>query len=152
MKQKSTLELQNFVPYRLSVLTNRISALIATAYGDSFGIRIPEWRTIAVLGETSGLTNSQIAERTAMDKVTVSRAVRDLVQKRLVARRTSRKDRRVVHLKLTLQGKNVYLQIVPMALSYEAQILGILDESEREHFDRLIAKLQHGVDELSAGT
>ncbi|MXW54875.1 MAG: MarR family transcriptional regulator [Gammaproteobacteria bacterium] len=151
MKQKSTLELQNFMPYRLSVLTNRISTLISTAYSESFGIRIPEWRTIAVLGDTSRLTNSQIAERTAMDKVTVSRAVRDLVQKRLVARRTSRKDRRVVYLNLTREGKSVYLQIVPMALRYEAQILGILEENEREYLDHLLTKLQLGVDELSAG-
>lgn len=137
------------MPYRLSVLTNRISALISTAYSESFGIRIPEWRTIAVLGDTSRLTNSQIAERTAMDKVTVSRAVRDLVHKRLVARRTSSKDRRVVHLNLTREGRSVYLQIVPMALRYEAQILGILDENEREQLDRILTKLQHGVDDLS---
>ena len=151
MKQKSTLVLQNFMPYRLSVLTNRISALIASAYSESFGIRIPEWRAIAVLGESTGLTNSQVAERTAMDKVTVSRAVRDLVQKRLVSRRTSPKDGRVVHLNLTRAGRNVYLNIVPMALRYETQVLQVLNEQERKNLDELIDKLQRGVDDLVAG-
>ena len=136
------------MPYRLSVLTNRISALIASAYSESFGIRIPEWRTIAVLGESTGLANSQVAERTAMDKVTVSRAVRDLVQKRLVSRRTSPKDGRVVHLNLTRAGRNVYLNIVPMALSYETQVLQVLNEEERKNLDELIDKLQQGVDSL----
>ena len=149
MKQKSTLALQNFMPYRLSVLTNRISALIATAYSESFGIRIPEWRTIAVLGESSGLTHSQVAERTAMDKVTVSRAVRDLVQKQFVSRLPSQRDRRVVHLNLTQEGRDVYLNIVPMALGYETQVLQVLTEKERDSLDELIDKLQRGVDDLS---
>lgn len=149
MKQKSTLELRNFMPYRISVLSNRISALIATAYSDSFGIRIPEWRAIAVLGDYPGLTNSQIAIRTAMDKVTVSRAVRDLVHKRLVVRTTSQIDRRVKHLSLTQKGQQVYLDIVPMALQYETRVLEILNVEEREHLDHLISKLQKGVDELS---
>ena len=138
------------MPYRLSVLTNRISALIATAYGEAFGIRIPEWRTIAVLGESPGLTHSQVAERTAMDKVTVSRAARDLVQKRLVSRKTSPKDGRVVHLNLTREGRDVYLNIVPMALHYETQVLQVLNEKERESFDELIDKLHQGVDDLVA--
>lgn len=138
------------MPYRLSVLTNRISALIATAYSESFGIRIPEWRTIAVLGESPGLTHSEVAERTAMDKVTVSRAVRDLVQKQFVSRTTSWKDRRAAHLHLTPAGKDVYLNIVPMALSYEARVFQVLDEQERASLGVLIDKLQRGVDELSA--
>ncbi len=149
MKQKSTLVLHNFMPYRLSVLTNRISALIATAYSESFGIRIPEWRTIAVLGESPGLTHSQVAERTAMDKVTVSRAVRDLVQKQFVSRLTSKTDRRVVHLNLTQEGRGVYLNIVPMALGYETQVLQVLTMKERKRLDELIDKLQRGVDDLS---
>ena len=55
----------------------------------------------------------------------------------------------MVHLNLTREGRSVYLQIVPMALRYEAQILGILDENEREQLDRILTKLQHGVDDLS---
>lgn len=137
------------MPYRLSVLTNRISALIATAYSEFFGIRIPEWRTIAVLGESPGLTHSQVAERTAMDKVTVSRAVRDLVQKQFVSRLTSKTDRRVVHLNLTQEGRGVYLDIVPMALGYETKLLQVLTMEERKRLDELIDKLQRGVDELS---
>ena len=137
------------MPYRLSVLTNRISALIATAYSESFGIRIPEWRTIAVLGESPGLTHGQVAERTAMDKVTVSRAVRDLVQKQFVSRLTSKTDRRVVHLNLTHEGRGVYLNIVPMALGYETQVLRVLTLKERKRLDELIDKLQRGVDDLS---
>ncbi|MCY4144733.1 MAG: MarR family winged helix-turn-helix transcriptional regulator [Gammaproteobacteria bacterium] len=148
MKQKSNLTLQKFLPYRLSVLTNSISALIATSYSESFGIRIPEWRAIAVLGESPGLTSSQIVQRTAMDKVTVSRTVRNLANKKLISKSASATDRRVSHLHLTASGKNVYEQIVPMALEFERQFLQVLDVREQSVLDKLIDKLQKGVDEL----
>ena len=44
------LKLEHFVPYRLSVLTNIVSSAIAGAYAARFGLSIPEWRVIAVLG------------------------------------------------------------------------------------------------------
>ena len=86
MRNKSRLYLDAFTPYRLSVLTNRISSAIARHYSERFDLSIPEWRVMAVLGETPGLSARQVAERTAMDKVQVSRAVQSLL-----ARETSDK-------------------------------------------------------------
>ncbi len=148
MKQKSTLTLQEFLPYRLSVLTNSVSALIATSYSESFGIRIPEWRAIAVLGESPGITSSQIVQRTAMDKVSVSRTVQSLTTKKLIYKRSSATDRRVSHLRLTSKGRNVYEQIVPMALEFERKFLRALSSQEQVVLDRLIHKLQESVNGL----
>ena len=80
------LDLDAFMPYRLSVLTNRVSSAIARHYSERFGLSIPEWRVMAVLGETPGLSARDVAERTAMDKVQVSRAVQSL----LAAKRLTR--------------------------------------------------------------
>ncbi|HEY0524553.1 MAG TPA: MarR family transcriptional regulator, partial [Stellaceae bacterium] len=44
------LELERFLPYRLSVVSNRISATIARLYARRFDLTIPEWRLMAVLG------------------------------------------------------------------------------------------------------
>ena len=44
------LELDRFLPYRLSVLSNRISQDIARLYVERFGLGITEWRVLAVLG------------------------------------------------------------------------------------------------------
>ena len=49
-KTAQRLRLESFVPYRLSVLTNRMSNEIARHYSDRFGLSIPEWRVIAVSG------------------------------------------------------------------------------------------------------
>jgi DNA-binding MarR family transcriptional regulator len=73
------LELESFLPYRLSVLSNTVSGVIARSYSERFGLSIPEWRVMAVLGRYPGLPAADIAVRTAMDKVQVSRAVARLV-------------------------------------------------------------------------
>src|SRR5438445_5347964 len=69
------LELERFLPYRLSVLTNRISTAIARVYVRRFGLTVPEWRVMAVLGRFGEMPANAVCERTAMDKVRVSRAV-----------------------------------------------------------------------------
>ena len=152
MKQKSSLRLHEFLPYRLSVLSNRISSLIATTYESRFGLRIPEWRVVAVLGETPGLNATEIAYRTAMDKVAVSRAVSDLVKKNFVYRGASQSDGRVSHLYLTDAGNNIYVEIVPLALGYEERIFSILEEDSLNALGEFIDDLMQRIDELAKPT
>ena len=70
--------LEDFLPYRLSVAANRVSRRFADRYGAAFGLSIPEWRVMAVLGRFGRLPGREIAACTAMDKVKVSRAVQGL--------------------------------------------------------------------------
>ena len=53
-KTDGRLVLEDFVPYRLSVLTNRVSHAIAREYGARFGLSIAEWRVMAVLDKRLG--------------------------------------------------------------------------------------------------
>src|SRR3546814_12999639 len=46
----AVLDLERFLPYRLSVLSNRVSQTIADFYVERFGLAVTEWRVIAVLG------------------------------------------------------------------------------------------------------
>jgi hypothetical protein len=68
-KEHAHWELDRFLPYRLSILSNRISQTIAGAYARRFGLGVTEWRVIAVLGRYPGLSANGVAARTAMDKV-----------------------------------------------------------------------------------
>lgn len=138
----STLNLDRFVPYRLSVVTNRVSSAIARHYSERFGLSIPEWRVIAVLGQTPGLSARAVAERTAMDKVQVSRAVRALVAAGRLTRKPHARDGRATVLALSRKGAAIYAEIVPLALDLERQFLAALTVGERRSLDRLLAKLQ----------
>ena len=136
-----TLELDRFLPYRLSVLANTMSVAIAAAYAERFGLSIPEWRVMAVLAQEPGLSAAQVATRTAMDKVAVSRAVASLTRTRRVERRLERSDRRRSRLQLTPKGRNVYREVVPFALAYEDEVLRGLPAQARQELDVLLDDL-----------
>jgi DNA-binding MarR family transcriptional regulator len=146
----AALDLERFLPYRLSVLSNRVSQCIAQAYAARFGIGITEWRAIAVLGRDPGLSANEVAERTAMDKVAVSRAVSRLLERGLVQRGTHDDDRRRSVLELSDAGYAIYDEVVPLARSYEQRLLAGLDANERAALDHLLAKLAFATDALQA--
>lgn len=139
---KLKLQLAGFLPFRLSVLTNTVSSAIAAGYAQRFGISIPEWRVIAVLAESSGLAAAEVAQRTVMDKVAVSRAASALLRRRLLRRQVSRHDRRRSELTLSAAGLAVYDQIVPMALGYEKALLTAITVTERRQLNAVLRKLQ----------
>lgn len=140
-KPTDSLLLAEFLPYRLSVLSNRISRSIADGYEGKFQLTLPEWRVMAVLGEEPDLSAGQVADRTAMDKVAVSRAVNKLLEMGRIERHFANEDRRRSVLALSDKGQEVYREIVPIALGYEAKLLEQFSEKEREQLETLLTKL-----------
>lgn len=135
------LHLEHFIPFRLSVLSNVVSTNIARAYAREFDLSIPEWRVLAVLARYPDLSAVDVAERTAMDKVAVSRAVQSLLKARRLARTYDRGDRRRSVLRLSASGRAVYTRIAPLALGYEKKLLATLSAPDRQMLDRLITQL-----------
>ena len=136
-----TLELERFLPYRLSVLSNTVSQAIAAIYERRFGLSVTEWRVMAVLGRSEGLSAREVAERTAMDKVAVSRALARLIAAGRVRRMVAPHDKRQSVLQLTPKGWKVYDQVAPLALEHERRLLAHLDSDEREWLGRILDKL-----------
>lgn len=138
---ETTLELERFLPYRLSVLSNTVSAAIAEAYSERYDLKIPEWRVMAVLGRYPGISAAEVAERTAMDKVAVSRAVSRLLASGRIRRSFADADRRRSILNLSAAGRRIYGSIAPILLRYEAELLSALDEEEQAHLATMLSRL-----------
>ncbi|HVP85209.1 MAG TPA: MarR family winged helix-turn-helix transcriptional regulator [Rhizomicrobium sp.] len=147
---KPQLNLDTFLPYRLSVLSNRVSDAIARQYSERFNLSIPEWRIIAVLGQSPDLSARDVAARTAMDKVQVSRAVTSLVSAKRVARTEDATDARITRLTLTARGRAIYEEVAPLALHLESLLLSSLSAQERTTLRDLMHKLDRQVSLLSA--
>ncbi|HMB58213.1 MAG TPA: MarR family winged helix-turn-helix transcriptional regulator [Arenimonas sp.] len=139
--EHAVLELDRFLPYRLSVLSNRISQDIAQLYGERFDLNVTEWRILAVLGRYPDLSANEVAERTAMDKVAVSRAVTSLLASGRLKRQLHGDDRRRSVLKLSAKGYRVYDEVAPLALAYERRLLEGLRDDERAALDRLLTRM-----------
>jgi len=139
----SRFELEHFLPYRLSLLTNTVSQGIASGYQREHELTVTEWRILAVLGRFPGRTASEVVERTAMDKVAISRAVKSLMKRGLLTRKTDSFDRRRRQLLISEGlGRRVLEEVVPTAQNYEKELLGALNKAERTHLDKLLGKLQ----------
>jgi DNA-binding MarR family transcriptional regulator len=136
------LQLEHFLPYRLSVLSNTISSAIAAGYSRQFDLSIPEWRVLAVLAIEPGLSAAEVAARTAMDKVAVSRAVARLLRRGRIERSFARDDRRRSELRLSHAGESVYREVVPLARRYESALLQALEPHERTALDELLTRLR----------
>ncbi len=136
-----SLRLEDFLPYRLSVLSNTVSGAIAEAYAARYGLSINEWRVMAILGRFPGSSAAEVADRAAMDKVAVSRAVSRLLEAGRIDRSTDAHDRRRSVLELSAAGRRIYRSITPVLLDYERALLHPLSARERRQLDRILSKL-----------
>ena len=140
-KKTTGLSLDDFMPYRLSVLSNAVSRSIAGIYEKEFDITIGQWRVIAVLGEATALTSTEVATRTVMEKPAVSRATASLLERGLIDRTPDNADRRRAPLKLTRAGRAIYDAVIPLALECERELLSSLSGEEVTQLRTLLDKL-----------
>jgi DNA-binding MarR family transcriptional regulator len=135
------LKLENFLPYRLAVLSNTVSTTVARAYDKRFNVSIPEWRVIAILGRFPGLSAVEVAERTMLDKVAVSRAVTKLIKKGRIDRVFADADKRRSILNLTDEGHKLHDEIATLALDFERDLVEGLSAEELDQLNSLMERL-----------
>src|SRR5574338_369887 len=139
--EHAPLQLEHFLPYRLSILSNTISQTIADDYQSRHDLSVTEWRVMAVLARFEGLSAREVAERTAMDKVAVSRALARLVAAGRVDRTVHDNDKRRSVLKLSAAGWAIHDDVAPMARAREREVLAKLDAEERQWLERILDDL-----------
>lgn len=141
-KRADVLSLAKFLPYQLSITSNAVSNRIAQVYRCEFGLKVTEWRVMAVLGDGGALTQRQLTERTLMDKVAVNRACKVLEQRGLASREPNAQDGRSHMLALTSDGWTMHDRIVPLARDMERRLLSQLNAEERVTFESLLLRLR----------
>ena len=138
--------LAQFLPYQLSIASNAVSAFIAERYRKRFGLKITEWRVMAVLGDTSlsegGMTQRELTEVTLMDKVAVNRACKVLEDRGLIARAPNAADGRSHIMILTSEGQCVHQEVLPLALETEREILADFTEEQQHQLGQMLEQLR----------
>ena len=135
------LILEEFLPYRLAVLSNTVSTTVARAYDKRFSVSIPEWRVIAILGRFPGLSAVEVAERTMMDMVAVSRAVTKLVKNGRIDREFADADKRRSILNLSQEGQQLHDEIAELALQFERDLLEGFNDDEIDGLNKTMERL-----------
>jgi DNA-binding MarR family transcriptional regulator len=142
------LKLEDFLPYRLTVLAETVSQSLAHLYADRYGISISEWRVVATLGQFQTMTAKDIGRHSRMHKTKVSRAVALLEDKGLVRREVNREDLRQAFLTLTGRGRKIYASLVPDALAFSRSLAEVLSAPERDVLEAILPRLMQRSEEL----
>ncbi len=141
---KSEYQLSGFLPYQLSIASNAVSGLIAERYRTRFGLKIMEWRVMAVLGdaEAGRLTQRDLTEVTLMDKVAVNRACKVLEERGLIQRVQNEKDGRSHLLRLTGEGEAIHREVMPLAKATERELFEGFDAQEEAMLRSMLERMR----------
>lgn len=142
--------LNQFLPYQLSITSNAVSGRIALEYRQRFGLSVPEWRVMAVLGDSGPLTQRDLTRLTVMDKVAVNRACKVLEERGLASRQPNAQDGRSHLLELTAEGVRMHDEIMPLALEMERRLFANFSPEEIAQFRHLLERVRGEVNDLDA--
>jgi DNA-binding MarR family transcriptional regulator len=134
--------LQRFLTYRLSQLSSKLNRQATAILRKAGGLKLPEWRVIALLATHGELNARWIGDRTGADPGLLSRTFRALELKELITARRSGEDRRAVYVTLTRKGQQVHDKTIPHMRARQRRLLDALDPGERSAVFKIIDKLE----------
>lgn len=135
------LKLEDYLPYRLSILSNHVSGTIAQTYKNKFAISVTEWRIMAVLGEYPDISADDVSAKTQIEKSILSRSVSKLLSRKMIEREIAENDKRRSILRLSPLGESVYRDVVPVSLRYQEKLMACFNEHERAQFEEYLSRL-----------
>lgn len=145
---KLELDLNQFLPYRLNSLADRISSELERMYAEHYGLNVAQWRVLAWLSHCDELSAKQICDATRMDKARVSRAVQALEERDLISRRPSPRDQRLHELRLTEAGQALLATLIPDAQAWEAELVATLTAGEYRDLFNIMRKLERQLERI----
>ncbi|GGE57171.1 MarR family winged helix-turn-helix transcriptional regulator [Actibacterium pelagium] len=145
--KSNDFNLSHFLPYRLAVLSERVSKRLSSEYSEQFGLTTPEWRVMAHLSRSEKVSVREIHTNANLEKPRVSRAVAKLEKAGLVTKSVNEGDHRLIEVSLTPEGWKVLNQFLPNALELENSLLGTFSSEEVDQFYDMIERLHAVLDE-----
>jgi DNA-binding MarR family transcriptional regulator len=144
---ETRLVFQNFLPCRFKAINEKSLRLLANTH-ESLGISAPEFGIMVILSEHDDVSSRDINKTTGIDKATITRALDRLIDKNLISRVRSKKDSRLVKLKLTAKGKRTFAQIEEDALAWEREFVKGVRINELNSLLNILGKLDANLERL----
>lgn len=117
------------------------AAYDARGYRES-GLTVPQADVIFTLGNTDGMTFSEIGERTLITKGTLTGVIDRLEGKGLVRRKASSNDRRCTQVCLTPKGNRVFEKEFPRQIDYLKQRFMNLSKADKQIALEMLRKIR----------
>ncbi len=138
-------DLQAFLPYQIRVFYTDVTTALSDIYTQDHQLVPSEWRTMAILGLNGNMPAAEIVERSSMDKVSVSRAVKKMYQRGLLTKTDNAEDGRSSLLSLSQTGREVYLDLVPKILAAEKRMFAGMTNEDIAAFVAAMEKVRQNL-------
>lgn len=93
-----------------------------------------QFAVLLTVGQNEGLSQTNLVERTGIDRSTLADVVRRMLKKGLLQRRRTREDARAYAVKLTDEGSKLLKSVEAMARRVDDRILACLPAGQRDRF------------------
>lgn len=105
------------------------------------GIGSGQFGFMMVLLRTDGISQSRLSEISKLDKTTITRSIRPLIENGYVVREKDPDDRRGYKLILTAKGRSLGPELIKMQLNLERQLLKDFTSEEIELLTGLLRRM-----------
>jgi DNA-binding MarR family transcriptional regulator len=147
---EAVLELDDFVPYYVRAIANRLAQAASRLYQREFGIGLTEWSCLSTLGKEQEISASRICEMSGFDKGLISRGLGSLEAKGFIESRPVEDHNRKRLIRFTPAGRSLYVEIRSLALIREQRLLEGLSPKERSALLASLRIMQRNATKLAA--
>lgn len=139
------MKLETYFPYLLAATAESFSRKLVEVYGRTYGLSREEWRLLLLLADAGELSSLELAKRTTLDKVQVSRAAQKLEDKGLISRSVPASDRRLRVYTCSEAGQTLFSEVFPSVQTQANAILENMTAEDRENLEKGLKALANAV-------
>lgn len=98
------------------------------------GLTPRQFAVLLTVSQNEGLSQTNLVDRTGIDRSTLADIIRRMIKKGLLQRRRTKEDARAYAVRLTDEGSRVLKAADPLARKVDDRVLAVLNAQERERF------------------
>ncbi|OKL43021.1 MarR family winged helix-turn-helix transcriptional regulator [Pseudovibrio exalbescens] len=135
------IDLENFLPVKLIWAGRKMERWLQERLQKGYDLTIPDWLVLNALMKQERVSVKQLGPNIGLDTVAVSRATKRLAEKELVIKDPDQKDRRLVVLIPTDEGKALIGRLDTDLKAFEQATMKQLAKPERTRLGQHLANL-----------
>ncbi|MEO0729294.1 MAG: MarR family winged helix-turn-helix transcriptional regulator [Pseudomonadota bacterium] len=93
-----------------------------------------QYAVLVTVSRHEGLSQTNLVEKTGIDRSTLADIIRRMLKKGLLQRRRTKEDARAYAVKLTDEGRQVLANAEPLADRVDERVLSVLPDEQRKQF------------------
>lgn len=149
MKSNDTPELPVSALHLLHRAGQCADELFALSVGAS-GLTPRQYVVMRAIAESEEPSQTDLVEKTGIDRSTMADIVRRLTSRGLVQRRRTRRDARMYAVRLTDRGEQALRIAEPAARSTDERVLSALSQAQRDGFLKSLARIVAAIEQEPA--